>query len=67
MEDKIASAAEQLHTKIRFRCFVVLEKKSVHDLRNKKKEKLIAAKSGLAEMGTRYFKRSAAPATCSKK
>ena len=30
--EKIAFAAQQLYTKIRFRCFVVLEKKSVQNL-----------------------------------
>ena len=48
---KIAFAAQQLYTKIRFPCFVVLEKKSVQNLGRKKRKKkeinLIAAKSGL--------------------
>ena len=53
--EKIAFAAQQLYTKIKFRCFVVLEK-SVQKLGRKKKEKkkketnLIAAKSGLFGM-----------------
>ena len=36
--DKITFAAQQLYAKIRFRCFVALEKKSVQDL-GRKKEK----------------------------
>ena len=50
----IAFAAQQLYTKIRFRCFVVKEKKSVQKLGRKKRKKkeinLIAAKSGLVGM-----------------
>ena len=38
--EKIAFAAQQLYTKIRFRCFVVWEKKSVQKLRRKKRKKL---------------------------
>ena len=37
--DKIAFAAQQLYTKIRFRCFVVYKKKSVQDLERKKVKK----------------------------
>ena len=54
LRDKIAFVAQQLYAKIRFRCCVVKEKKSVQELGRKKgkleekKEKnLIAAKSGL--------------------
>ena len=48
--EKIAFAAQQLHTKIGFRCFVVQEK-SIQKLGRKKKGKnLIAAKSGLVGM-----------------
>ena len=36
--EKIAFAAQQLYTKIRFWCFVVYEKKSVQKLKRKKKE-----------------------------
>ena len=53
--EKTAFAAQQLYTKIRFRCVVVLEKKSVQKLGRKKRKKkkeinLIAAKSGLVGM-----------------
>ena len=44
--EKTAFAAQQLYTKIRFRCFVVWEK-SVQKLGRKKEIHLIAAKSGL--------------------
>ena len=37
--EKIAFAAQQLYTKIKFRCSVVWEKKSVQKLGRKKKEK----------------------------
>ena len=61
LREKIASAARQLYTKIKFPCFVVQEKKSIQNLgrkkgkKKKKKEKKkkknhIAAKSGLVEM-----------------
>ena len=57
--EKIASAAQQLYTKIKFPCFVVEEKKSVQKLgrkkRKKKAKKLIAAKSGLVGI-TEYLK-----------
>ena len=36
---KIAFAAQQLYTKIRFPCFVVYERKSVQKLGRKKKKK----------------------------
>ena len=54
-EEKIAFAAQQLYTKIRFRFFFVWEKKSVQSLGRKKSKKekeinLIAAKSGLVGM-----------------
>ena len=55
--DKIAFATQALYKKIRFRCFVVWEKKSVQDLgrikrktNEKKEKKLIAAKSELVVM-----------------
>ena len=52
--EKIAFAAQQLYTKIRFPCFAVWEKKSVQKLGRKKRKKkeinLIAAKSGLVGM-----------------
>ena len=52
--EKIAFAAQQLYTKIGFRCVVVKEKKSVQNLGRKKGKKkginLIAAKSGLVGM-----------------
>ena len=52
--EKIAFAAQQLYTKIKFRCSVVWEKKSVQKLGRKKRKKkeinLIAAKSGLVGM-----------------
>ena len=35
---KNAFAAQQLHTKIRFRCFVIWEKKSVQKLARKKRK-----------------------------
>ena len=66
--EKIAFAAQQFHTKIRFRCFVISEKNSGEDLGRKKKRKkgkkrkkerkkmkLIAAKNGLVGI-IRYFK-----------
>ena len=37
--EKIAFAAQQLHTKIRFSCFVVKEKKSVQKLGRKNRKK----------------------------
>ena len=37
--ETIAFAAQQLHTKIRFPCFVVQEKKSVQKLGRKKRKK----------------------------
>ena len=37
--EKIAFAAQQLYTKIRFRCVVVSEKKSVQKLGRKKRKK----------------------------
>ena len=57
--EKIAFAAQQLYTKLRFPCFVVYKKKSVQNLGRKKRKKkgkkeqkmnLIAAKSGLVGM-----------------
>ena len=36
--DKIVFATEQLHKKIRFRCFVVYEKKSVQNIGRKKRK-----------------------------
>ena len=48
--DEIAFAAQQLYTKIRFRCVVVQEKKSVRKKGQKKEINLIAAKSGLVGM-----------------
>ena len=52
--EKIAFAAQQLYTKIKFRCFVVSEKKGVQKLGRKKRKtkemNLIVAKSGLVGM-----------------
>ena len=42
--DKIAFAAQQIYTKIRYRCYVVKEK-SAQNLEGKKEKKLNAAKS----------------------
>ena len=58
----MAFAAQQIYTKVRFRCFVVKEKKNEQDLETKKgkkrkkkinrkgKKNLIVAKSGLVGM-----------------
>ena len=54
--DKIAVATQQLYTKIRFQCFVVLEKNSVKDLerkkekQRKKRKKLHRGQAGLIGM-----------------
>ena len=48
--EKIAFAAQQLYTKIRFSCFAVYEKKSVQKFRKKKEINFITAKNGLGGM-----------------